>query len=182
MTQAKITFQYILTIAIVVFVTWIIHEFAHWATGELLGHDTTMRLNGTHTVYGDHETRWHSTFISAAGPIITILQGILAFLFLKRKGWNSVAYALLFMAFYMRFLAGIVSYIRPNDEARISEFLGLGTYTLPLVVSAFLFFLVYRISKKYALNWKFQLTTTLAVMVFSSLLIMADQYFKMIIL
>ena len=37
--------KYILTGILAVIFTWIIHEFAHWLTSELLGYETIMRLN-----------------------------------------------------------------------------------------------------------------------------------------
>jgi len=38
--------------------------------------------------------------------------------------------------------------------------------------------MVYNVSKKYTLNWKFQLGTYLIVMVVSSILILSDQFFQ----
>jgi high-affinity Fe2+/Pb2+ permease len=176
MTDKKITLRYILAIIIAVIFTWIIHEFAHWLTSELLGYDTIMRLNGTSSTNGENPTDWHKIFISASGPIITILQGLIVFIILKSRNWNKYLYAFLFTAFYMRLLAGLMNLINPNDEGRISAFLEIGTFTLPIIVSGLLFFMVYKISKKYNLNWKFQLSTTLIVMVASSILILSDQF------
>lgn len=47
MTDQKVTLKFTFVLFIGVFVTWIIHEFAHWATAEALGNETIMRLNGT---------------------------------------------------------------------------------------------------------------------------------------
>lgn len=176
MTDKKITFQYILAVIAAVIFTWIVHEFAHWLTSELLGYETIMRINGTSPVSGENPTDWHKIYISASGPIITILQGLLIFLFLKYRYWNKYLYAFLFTALYMRLLAGLMNFINPNDEGRISAFLELGTFTLPVLVSGSLLFMVYKISKKYSLDWKFQLFTTLIVMVASSILILSDQF------
>ncbi|SFC33877.1 hypothetical protein SAMN04487907_103389 [Zunongwangia mangrovi] len=65
--------------------------------------------------------------------------------------------------------------INLNDEGRISEYLGLGVFTLSILVNIILFFLVYNISVKYKLDWKFNLWTTLIIMVISSILILSDQ-------
>lgn len=156
--------------------TWFIHEFAHWLTFELLGYEAVMTINITSPLNAESISDWHRIFISSSGPIVTIIQGIIAFILLKDY-WKKLYYALLFTAFYMRFLAGIMNFINPNDEGRISAFLGIGTFTLPVLVSAFLFFLLYTISKKYELKWKFQLGTTLFVMLVSSILILSDQFF-----
>jgi len=177
MTDQKITIKYILAGIIAVIFTWIIHEFAHWLTSELYGYETIMRLNGTSPVNGENPTDLHKIVISASGPIVTVMQGLIVFLVLKSRKWNKYLYLFLFTAFYMRFLAGLMNFINLNDEGRISVFLEIGTFTLPIIVSGFLFFMVYKISRKYKLNWKFQLWTTIIVMVASSFLILSDQFF-----
>jgi len=58
--------KYILTGILAVIFTWIIHEFAHWLTSELLGYETIMRLNGTSPVSGENPTDLHKIFISAS--------------------------------------------------------------------------------------------------------------------
>lgn len=177
MTDQKITTKYILAGIIIVILTWIIHEFAHWLTSESLGYDTIMRLNGTSPVSGKNPTDLHKIMISASGPIITIFQGLIAFVLLKQRNWNKPVYLFLFTAFYMRILAGIMNFINPNDEGRISAFLEIGTFTLPILVSGILFFMVYKVSKKYKLTGKFQLWTTIIIMAASSILILSDQFF-----
>lgn len=182
MPDKEVTVRYLLAIIAVVIFTWFIHEFAHWLTGELLGYKTIMRLNGTSLVPGQRPTGLDKIIISASGPIITILQGLIIFLVLKFRDWNKYFYIFLFTAFYMRCLAGIMNLIKINDEGRVSEFLEIGTFTLPMIVSGVLFFMVYRISSKYKLNWKFQLATTLLVMAASSLVILSDKFFRLRIL
>lgn len=182
MNDQKITVKYILVGILAVFLTWIIHEFAHWLTSELLGYETIMRLNGTSAVQGENTTDLHKVIISISGPIVTILQGLIIFMLLKLKGWNKYLYPFLFIAFYMRFLAGLMNLIMANDEARVGQFLGIGTFTLSIIVSGLLFFMVYKTSIKYKLNWKFQLWSTIITMVTSSILILSDQFFGIRIL
>ena len=182
MTDKKINFKYIILGIIAVVLTWIIHEFAHWLTSELLGYTTIMKLNGTSSIHGENPTAFQRTIISAAGPVVTIIQGLVVFLILKSRNWNKYLYLFLFTAFYMRVLAGIMNFINPNDEGRISAFLKMGTFTLPIIVSGFLFFLVYKISEKYDLNWKFQLGTIFIIMLASSILILSDQFYEIRIL
>ena len=177
MKDQKITVKYILTGILAVFLTWIIHEFTHWLTSELLGYETIMRLNGTSVIKGQNPTEIHKVFISISGPIITILQGLFVFMLLKSKGWNKYLYPFLFTAFYMRFLAGLMNFIMANDEARVGQYLGIGTFTLSIIISGLLFFMVYLISRKNKLNWKFQFWTTIIIMVASSILILSDQFF-----
>lgn len=177
-TDQRVTIKYVSVGILVVLLTWIIHEFTHWLTSELLGHEAIMQLNGTSVVKGSNPSRLEAAIISISAPIITILQGMIAFAILKSRNWNKYVYTFLFTAFYMRFLAGIMNVINLNDEGRVSAFLGIGTYTLPIIVSGLLFYMVYSISRKYEVNWKFQLLTTLIVMVSSSTLILVDQFFR----
>lgn len=177
MIDTKITGKYVVVVIVSVLFTWIIHEFAHWAVSELLGYDTIMRLNGVFPKAGENPTEVHSAIVSISGPVITILQAIITFLLLKQK-WSKSLYPLLFTAFYMRFLASLMNFIETNDEGRVSEFLGMGTFTLAVIISIFLFYMVFKISKKYTLTRKFQLVTTIIVMLASSVLILSDQFFK----
>ena len=177
MADKRLTFSYFLAVTVAVIFTWTIHEFAHWLTSEVLGYETIMRLNGTSPANGESVNDWHKLFISASGPIVTILQGLIAFIILKNQTWNKFVYPFLFTAFYMRLLAGFINFINLNDEGRIGAFLEIGTFTLPLIVSGLLFFMVYKITKKFNLDWKFQLWTTFIVMVVSSILILSDQFF-----
>ena len=176
MTDKKLSFKYFLGISVAVIFTWIIHEFAHWLTSELLGYETVMRINGTSPANGEMVNDWHKVYISASGPIITVSQGLIAFVILKGRVWNKYFYPFLFTAFYMRLLAGFMNFINLNDEGRINAFVEMGTYTLPIIVSGILFLMVYNISEKFSLDWKFQLGTTLAVMMVSSILILSDQF------
>jgi len=182
MNDQKITLKYILAGLFAVIFTWIIHEFTHWLTSESLGYESIMRLNSVSEADGQERTEWHKIYISASGPIITIFQAIMAFLILKTKGWDKYIYPILLVPLYMRSLAGIMNFINPNDEGRISEFLGIGLFTISIIVSGFLFFLVFKISKKYGLNWKFNFWTTIITMVVSSILILSDQFFGIRIL
>lgn len=175
MTDRKINFPFFIIVIVAVFITWIIHEFAHWLTSEILGYETIMGLNGTSPEKGEVPSEWHRVIISASGPIVTIVQGIVAFMVLRNRYWHKGIYVFLFIAFYMRFLAGIMNFVNLNDEGRIGNFLGIGTFTLPFIVCSFLFFLVFQISKRYELSWKFQLWTTFFVMLISSILILSDQ-------
>ena len=175
MTDTRVTFGYVFTALLAVLTTWVLHEFAHWVSSESLGYDTIMTLNATSPVKGQSVSEWHRFLISASGPLITVFQAIIVFIFLQ-KTWSKHLYLFLFIAFYMRSLAGIMNIISPNDEGRISEYLGIGLYTIPFLVSAFLFYLVYLTSKRYRLDRKFQLATIFATLIFTSALILIDQF------
>ncbi|OEK04949.1 hypothetical protein [Roseivirga misakiensis] len=178
MTDQRTNLNYIFFGIFSVAFTWLIHEFTHWATSELLGYDTIMRLNGTSPVNGSISSELHGAIISISAPLITVIQALIAFYYLKAKSWNKYVYSLLFTAFFMRLLATFMNFFMANDEARVSLYLGLGTFTLPLITTAILFFMVYKIAGQYNLTRKFHISTTVITLIFISALILSDQFFK----
>ncbi len=160
--------------AVAVTFTWLLHEFAHWATGTFLGYPMQMTLNTAGLVDGEYRATWHRLAVSSAGPLITLLQAGLVFALL-RKTPSKVLYLFLFVPFLMRLMAGVINVINLNDEGRVSQALGLGVYTLPALVTFTLLVMVARASRRAGFEARFQAMTTLAVMVFATLLIMADQ-------
>ena len=175
MTEQKITLKYLVACMGAVLFTWLIHEFTHWITAESLGYDSILTLNTVSPSSGRQWTSLHNVYVSATGPLITVIQAAIVFVMLVNKSWIKTLYPFLFTPLYMRLLAGGMNFINPNDEGRISEYFGLGVFTLSILVSIFLFFLVYRISKSYQLNWKFNVWTTIIIMFASSILILSDQ-------
>ena len=178
--KTKISPQYILICLGAVIFTWITHEFAHWFTGEILGYDMTMTLNGVSSS-DPYKSTIHKVLVNASGPLMTLIQAFV-FFFILSKHPNFSLFPFLFTPFYMRFLAGGMNFISLNDEGKIGEALGIGIYTLPIIISAILFILVLMVSKKWVYQRKFIIWTTLLIMLFSSILILADQFFKPIIL
>lgn len=182
MKEDKVGLKYLLVTTSVVIFTWLIHEFGHWLACRALGYEAFMSLNRTTPLNAIDLSIKQRVFISSAGPLVTILQGYVAYKYLKIKLWNKYIYPVLFTAFYMRLLAGFMNFININDEGRIGGYLEIGTFTLPMLVSGLLFFMVYKTSRRFHLNWKFQLLTTLIVLVISSFLILSDQFLKLRIL
>ncbi len=168
---------YLFWVALAVAFTWLIHELGHWMAGTLLGYEMKMTLNQAGLVEGGYTPAWHSLVVTAAGPVVTILQACIVFA-IFRKTSNVALYPLLFVPFYMRLLAGAINFIHLNDEGKLSLALGVGTYTLPALVSLALLTLVIKASRRAAFRTKFQVGTTLSVMLFSSILILLDQYLK----
>lgn len=181
MTDQKITLKYLISCIAAVLFTWILHEFTHWITSESLGYESAMTLNTVSPLSGKY-TEFHNVYVAASGPIITILQAVIVFMFLIKRNWNKLYYPFLFTPFYMRLLAGGMNFINPNDEGRIIEYFELGVFTLSILISLILLFLVYKISKKYELSWKFNAWTTIIIIVLSSILILSDQIFHIRIL
>jgi hypothetical protein len=141
----------------------------------MLGYKMVMSLNKTTHVNGGFKSDKHYQLISAAGPAVTILQAFLVF-FLMKKQKTIFLYPFLFSCFYMRLFAAVISFRHLNDEARISNSLAIGTFTLPAIVTATLLFLVYKTSINNKFTVRFNLITLGMVIFFSSVLIMADQF------
>jgi hypothetical protein len=78
----------------------------------------------------------------------------------------------------MRALAGFMNIINLNDEGRISKGLGIGVFTLPVLVVAPLLFLVYDIVVTKKIKTKTVGMTVFLIMIFSSIIILSDQVFK----
>lgn len=170
--------KYILITGIAVLASWILHEFAHWTTGELLGYEMGMTFNKTFPVGGKYNSDWHYQLTSAAGPAFTLAEAFVVFLIMRQKKIISL-YPFLFTCFYMRLFAAVITIRNPNDEARISKSIGLGTYTLPIIMVTILSFLVYKISVTYNFSWKFNFISLGLVVLFSSIIILTDQFYHL---
>lgn len=133
--------------------TYIVHEGAHWLTGEAFGYDLWVNINSAGLMSGTYRQAWHGHLISAAGPMFTLAQGIIAFVCVRRYK-NVFAFIVLFAALMMRFVAMLMSFSNPNDEARISEWLGLGTWTLHLIVVGILFALTIKAGRYLKFRWR----------------------------
>jgi hypothetical protein len=176
-SKSSISRKYVSVLAIAVFVSWVLHELAHWAVGEYLGYEMGMALNSSFPLSMQYSHDSHYQIISAAGPIFTLLQALIIFALMLNKK-VVLFYPFLFVCFYMRLFAFVISIRHANDEARISSALNIGKYTLPLLVTTFLFLLVYKISKLYKFNFKFNLANLGLTIFFSSIIILVDMYFK----
>lgn len=175
--KPRFTYKYVFIFVIVVVLSWILHELAHWAVGEYLGYEMRITLNATYPLNGKYSRDLDYQLISAGGVIFTLFEAILVFILMTFRN-RIFLYPFLFTCFYMRLLATIISLFNPNDEARISEVLGWGKFTLPLIVTGFLFILVYKISKLYKFDMKFNFGNLGLVIIFSSVLILMDMFFK----
>ncbi len=175
MTNFKLTAKYTGLLILAVFVTFFFHEFFHWVAGELLGYRMSMTLNSVSPAAGKYLKSSHEILVSAAGPVFTILQAF-AFYTIMRQNNNYLLYPFLFVPLYMRILAGAMNFINLNDEGRISNFFEIGTFTLSILVCSLLLFFVFKISKLNNYSIKFHVINILLTMLFSSILILADQF------
>lgn len=161
--------KYIGVMIVATFATFFFHEMSHWIAYELLGYNAGFTLNGASLKDSSIKlTKAHRIITSAAGPIFTICQAIV-FYFILKKHKNIMLYPFLFLPFVMRLGAGWANIFQPNDEGRISLDLGLNLYVISIIVVVFLFFLVFKISKKNTISLIQNIITFIAsvVLVFS---------------
>ena len=114
------------------FVTFAVHEGGHWLAAVLLGHEAYFGLNSAGAT-GSVGTV-DQMIISAAGPAVTVVQALIALWLVQARG-SAAAWVFLFWAAFMRFMATVISLFNANDEARISDWLGWGMWTLPVLVT-----------------------------------------------
>jgi hypothetical protein len=175
--RLKIDKIYIAVFAIAVFFSWILHELAHWTVGEYLGYKMGMTLNSSYPISGHYSSDLHYQIISAAGPVFTLCEATLFYALMRHEN-RVLLYPFLFTCFYMRLFATIISFRNPNDEARISSAIGIGKFTLPLIMTTILFRLIYKTTKDYKFDSKFNLTNLGLIILFSSIIILVDMYFN----
>lgn len=168
--------QYILINFVAVFLSFFLHEFAHWLTGEFLGEEMAMNLNAAYPIGDVYQEEWHRMPITIAGPAFTLLQAIVVF-YLMKSSRNIQLYPFLLTPLVMRTLAGVMNFINPNDEGRISISLGLGLFTLPILICAILFYLVLKTSIAYRISFKFNALNVILIIALCSVLILSNQYF-----
>lgn len=174
--KRNINLTVIIGIFLLVIASFFFHELAHYLMGEALGYDMIMTMNTVNLADGQsYAADWQRQLVSAAGPIFTMITAIICFVFLSKKD-HVYVYIILFIAFIQRFLAASVSLMNPNDEARISESLGLGTMTLPILVSIALFTLVYLTARKWKYSFKFSLISFFVISLSITALVLTDQF------
>ncbi len=140
--------------ALVAVATYLVHEAAHWLVGAALGYPVSYGVNSV--VPGAPMTEAHHILMSAAGPAVTVLIALAAFVVVMRRR-SLTAYAVLYFALFMRVVAAGVSLFNPNDEARISDMMGWGPWTLPALVIILLLVPTVIASRTLRLSWKVNL-------------------------
>ena len=163
--------QLAFTLLLVGAATFVIHEFFHWLAGTLLGYP--MRITPNQVGPLTAMLPVHHTVMSAAGPIVTYIQAAVGYA-LVRKRASLIGFAMVYMAFFMRLVAMGVSLFNPNDEARISQDLGLGLWTLPTLVVGSLFILVYSSSRRMSITLREQILCYLVASAVVTVFVGAD--------
>lgn len=176
MTASLSTLRFYVFFVLITLLGFPLHELAHWAMGEALGHDMAMSLNRAAPIGPLMPSMRDQMLISAAGPLFTILVGLFGYGWVLLRG-HRYGYALLFMSWFERLAAAFVSLFHPNDEARISLMLGLGKWTLPGLVVCGLLLLLSHASRRTLVGWKTNLVLYAISSVLVAAVVFADEAF-----
>ena len=141
--------------------------------GEWLGYQMRLTLNTATLAKGDYTSTADLLLIESAGPIITLLQGVF-FYWLIRCTANSNLFVFLFLAFFMRALAFLASFLSPNDEARIAIELGMPFWTVPSIITGALGVLVVVAARKPSIGTTSMVVLSLTSFVAVVTIIVAD--------
>lgn len=174
----KVNIKYLIVMIIATFLTFFFHEMSHWLAYELLGFDAGFTLNGASIKDSTQKlSKAQRIITSACGPIFTIIQAVI-FYFILNKNKKLMLYPFLFLPFVMRLGASWANKFKPNDEGRISLDLGLNLYTVSTVVVIFLFFLVFKISKKNQIPLVLNLVTFMISIILMFIIAYLDSIYK----
>jgi len=155
--------------------TWGIHESAHWLMGRALGYDMWITFNQVGLVQGNYDSDRHQILVGMAGPMVTWLQAIVTLFFIRRTR-HLWSYSFLFLAFWMRILAMVISFLsNPNDEAHISLLLGLPMWIIPTISVIFLLILTYLGGRSLRAGWKGNLIAYVMSSVMTTIVVFSNQ-------
>lgn len=158
---------------------FVIHEFAHWITGELLGYDMYLSINRVGLARGEYSTEWHQQLVSISGPLVTVIVALGGLISIQRLK-SPRLFGVVFFSLMMRAMATAVSTFNPNDEARVSEWLGIGKWTLPFAVTFLLGWLVYLANERLRLNWQSWLISFIACSLAITLVVLTEPYWPVL--
>jgi len=161
--------------AVIAVASYLIHEAAHWLVGAALGYQMSYGINSV--VPGSAMTATDHILMSAAGPAVTILIALVAFVLVMRRQ-SLTAYAVLYFALFMRVIAAGVSVLNLNDEARISDMLGWGPWALPSAVIVVLLIPTVIASRHLRLSWKVNALAYVVSSLVASAVVGLDMVFR----
>jgi hypothetical protein len=176
-----LTIKYTIFTLLAVVTSFLLHEVFHWITGQALGYNMILTLNKVYPKNLSYVHDWHFTLISAVGPLVTLAQAVFVY-FLLRKTSNLYFYPFIFAASYLELLSGIMNVSRPNDLGRISQTFGLGLFVIPIIFVFVHLYVIFKTSKKQGYSSKFNGLTLFLVLLFSSIWILANQRFNIVLI
>jgi hypothetical protein len=167
----KTLFRLYLLFIPIAFFSYLFHEFGHWIIGEVLGNKMIYSLNFVWPEEGHYLYESHNLYVSIGGPAFTILLAIVSLLILEKYATIYV-FPVLFFQMVCRFFSLVFGGFSKQDEARISSIMGLGTYTVGIIVLILLLLIVIKASYKLKIDIK-QNGYFFTVSILSQLLVIA---------
>lgn len=137
----------------IAYFSYLFHEFGHWIVGEMLGNEMILSLNFAWPKAGYYLNESHNLYVSLGGPAFTILLALASLLILE-KHLTIYTYPVLFFQFVLRFFSLVFGGFSQQDEARISTLMGIGKYTVAIIVLLILLLIVLRASYKLKIDLK----------------------------
>ncbi len=110
-------------------------------------------LNNAWPKAGHYLNESHNLYVSIGGPAFTILLAVVSLIILEKYS-TIYAYPIIFFQFVLRFFSLCFGGFSQQDEARISSIMGLGTYTVGIIVLIVLLLIVIRASYKLKIDLK----------------------------
>ena len=147
LSQKPINVKFFLLFIPVAFASYLFHELGHWSLGEILGNRMAYSLNYAWAINGHFVHASDQLYSSIGGPAFNILQSAFALLVVERFK-ALYAYPFAFFPLYSRFFSLCFGGFSKQDEAWISANLGIGTYTVAIIVLVILLSVVVRCSFK----------------------------------
>ena len=169
----KMRLKLVLIFIPVAFFSMFFHELGHWIVGELLGNDMALKLNGASPKSGHYVDSNHVLYITSGGPIFTIILTMI-FWFVIEKHKIMYAYAVVFFSFLFRLFPQVLKFDF-QDEAKVSVLLGIGKYTIPVIVLVLLFLITWRAGRVLKLNYKDNLLFAVVSIVCMFLVVITDE-------
>jgi hypothetical protein len=161
-------------ILLVVAATFAVHELAHGLAGAALGYDTWVRVNSSDLAAGEWRSARDNDLTSLAGPVVTLLQGLLG-LWLVRRGWRP-GLVIVLAALMMRVLAAVASLRLPNDEARLGLAWGFGYWGLHALVIGALLVMAGLAVRQVRPGWKWPVATLAGIVVAMIIVVAAEPF------
>ncbi len=153
MVDKKLLVRLYLLVIPIAYFSYLFHELGHWSVGEILGNDMIYSLNYVWPRTGHYLNESHNLYVSIGGPAFTILLAVVSLLILEKYSTIYV-YPFLFFQFVCRFFSLVFGGFTQQDEARISLVIGLGSYTVGIIVLTILLLIVIRASYKLKIDLK----------------------------
>lgn len=151
--ENKLSLKFMLLFIPVAYASYLFHEFGHWIIGEAFGNNMVYSLNNVTPQSGHFIDASHKLYSSIGGPAFTILLSLF-FLLIIEKYKTMYAYPFVFFQMFCRFFSLVFGGFGQQDEAGISAILGLGKYTVAIIVLLILFLIVLRASYLLKINLK----------------------------